>query len=83
MREEGIPPHHHPETPQAIKRKLSDFKETPLKEGGLSEFVCRDTFCTFGPKLKNIDRGGGGGGKSIQFRKGLFNGSPKVSVAEP
>ena len=46
--------------------------------------MCRDTFCTFGPKLRTINRGGGGGaGKSIQVGKGLFNWSPKVSVVEP
>ena len=25
----------------------------------MSEFVCPNTFCTFGPKLKRINQGGG------------------------
>ena len=56
----------------------------------MSEFVCPNTFCTFGPKLRMInqrererERGGGGGGGSIYVWKGLFTGSPKISLAEP
>ena len=50
----------------------------------MSRFVCRNTFCTYGPKLRTINqRGGGGGGGSIHFWKGLFTGSPKISLAEP
>ena len=29
----------------------------------MSEFVCLNTFCTFDPTLRNLNRGGGGGGK--------------------
>ena len=28
----------------------------------MSEFVCLNTFCTFAPTLRKINRGGGGGG---------------------
>ena len=27
----------------------------------MSEFVCSNRFCTFGPKLRTINQGGGGG----------------------
>ena len=38
----------------------------------MSEFVCPNTFCTFGPKLRMINQvggggGGGEGGKSLYF----------------
>ena len=48
----------------------------------MSEFVCPNTFCTFGAKLRMINQGGGGN-KSIYFWKGLFTGSPKISLADP
>ena len=49
----------------------------------MSEFVCLNTFCTFAPTLRKINRGGGGGGQGIYFWKGLFTGSPKISLAKP
>ena len=49
----------------------------------MSEFVCPNIFCTFGPKLRMINQRGGGGGGGIYFQKGLFTGSPKLSLAEP
>ena len=35
----------------------------------MSEFVCLNTFCTFAPTLRKINRGGGGGGKVYNFGK--------------
>ena len=48
----------------------------------MSEFMCPNTFCTFGPKLRTINQREGGGGKSIHVWKGLFTGSPRNSLAE-
>ena len=52
--------------------------------GGLSEFVCRNKLCAFGPKLRTISQRGarGGGGKSVHFWKSLVTESPKISIAE-
>ena len=40
----------------SYKVENSHLKDTSLR-GGLSEFVCRNTFCTSGPTLKTIYRG--------------------------
>ena len=41
----------------------------------MSEFMCLNTFCTFAPTLRKINRGGGGGG-------GQGNTFGKVSLLE-
>ena len=33
----------------------------------MSEFVCPNTFCTFGPKLRTINQRGGGGGGGQKY----------------
>ena len=35
----------------------------------MSEFLCLNTFYTFAPTLRKINRGGGGGGKVYTFGK--------------
>ena len=36
----------------------------------MSEFVCLNTFCTFAPTLRKINRGGGGGGGGKVYTSG-------------
>ena len=51
-------------------------------KGGSVRIGVTTHFHIFGPNLRSIDWGGGGG-KSKHFWKGLFTGSPKISKSEP
>ena len=44
----------------------------------MSEFVCLNTFCTFGPTLKTINQGEGA--KVYTLERSQFTGSPKISI---
>ena len=52
--------------------------------GSLSEFVCSNTFCTFGPKLRTTDQGGGQNytflKRSLHWESKTFNRSYKRKV---
>ena len=53
----------------------------------MSEFVCSNTFCTFAPTLRTINRGGGGGegrgAKVYIFGKVSSLVSPDILLAKP
>ena len=54
--------------------------KTRLKEGSVRIGVPQHIFIYLALTLETKI---GGGGKSIQFWKGLFSGSPKISKSEP